>query len=82
MIYIVPDDTAVRDFASRLFAHEALAGFESRFVADENAFDGIFDEEGDSVYAAVIFSSLNESVSGQTVFRTAVWFAMYYCLAR
>ena len=64
MIYIVPNDTAVMDFAARIGQHEALADFEFRFVADENAFDGIFDEEGDSVYAAIIFSSLNESVSG------------------
>ena len=49
-----------------MLQHEAFAGFQFNFVADETAFDDIFEEEGDSVYAAVMFSSLNESVSNRT----------------
>ena len=62
MIYIVPGDAAVKDFVARVGQHEALSGFEFKFVA-ESEFDDIIGEEGDSVYAAVMFSSLNESVS-------------------
>ena len=65
-IYIAPDDAAVKDFAARVLQHEAFAGFQFNFVADESAFDDIFDEKGDSVYAAVMFTSLNESVRNRT----------------
>ena len=63
-IYIVPDDAETKNFVARVGQHEALAGFEFRFLGNESEFDVIFDEEGESVYAAVMFSSLNESVSG------------------
>ena len=63
MIYYVPDDDDVKDFMARVGQHEALASFTLRSLADESAFDNKFDEESEEVYAAIMFSSLNETVS-------------------
>ena len=63
MIYYVPDDDDVKDFMARVGQHEALASFTLRSLADESAFNDKFDEEGEEVYAAVMFTSLNETVS-------------------